>query len=234
MLTKISPLQVGHYPINGTSPQYWYEFGTTIGIDPLPDNVYDLHLYVADIPKIQHTTYPLTNFSAWSAGTGWTAATATHTGSGPGTLTENTSILSVSSNYTIGFTLSGIANGGMAMPSLGNTDGFYVTTPGPHTQNISTSATAAPKIIFTATNDIVVSNVYLAKEADFSATTNQTELPPMWQHLLALYATYSGLIKSRRPAAARMLESIYGNELSFLRQNIVEVIPDGKNDQVYR
>jgi hypothetical protein len=234
MLTKISPLQVGHYPFNGTYPQYWYQFGSIIGIDPLPDTTYFLRLYVADIPKIQYTTYPVTNFSGWTAGTGWTASGAVHTGSTSGTLTENTSILSVSSNYTIMFTVSGLANGGIVLPALGDTAGFWTNSPGPHAQSITTSATASPKISFSALEDVTISNLYILKEANFSSASQQTELPPMWQNLLALYATYNGLIKSKRAAAAKLLETIYGNELAFLRQNVVEVIPDGKNDQIYK
>ncbi|MGA3282114.1 MAG: hypothetical protein ABSD50_14170 [Smithella sp.] len=52
MLTKIDPLRIGHYNIDGTTPQYWYELGSSIGIEPIPDDTYNLRLYVADIPKL--------------------------------------------------------------------------------------------------------------------------------------------------------------------------------------
>jgi hypothetical protein len=52
MLTKIDPLREGHYPADGTTPQYWYELNGSIGIEPIPDAVYNLRLYVADIPKM--------------------------------------------------------------------------------------------------------------------------------------------------------------------------------------
>jgi hypothetical protein len=132
MLQKIDPLRVGHYPFNGATPQYWYEFGNNIGIDPLPNAVYTLKLYVADLPKM----------------------------------------------YQIG-----------------------------------------------APNTLV--------EADFTASTDQTELPTAWQHLLALYATIGGLVKDNRDGPAQMLMNIYNNELAYLKQNMVDIIPDGKNDMKY-
>jgi hypothetical protein len=234
MLTKIDPLRVGHYPMNGTMPQYWYEFGDNIGIEPLPDAVYKLRLYVADIPKMQIGTFPITSFAAWTAGTGWTAATATHTGAGSGTLTENTSLLAASTNYTITFTVSGVANSGIVTPSLGDTAGVACSSNGIHSQTITTSATASPKVIFTATNDAVVGSLYILKEADFAAVGDQTELPTMWQNLLAIYATYSGLNKDRKYGPMQMLESVYNSEISYLRQNVVEVIPDGRNFLKYQ
>lgn len=133
MLTKVDPLRLGHYPVNGATPQYWYEFGANIGIEPIPDAVYNLRLYVADLPKM----------------------------------------------YLIG----------------------------------------APTTLV---------------EADFANTTDQTELPTAWQHLLALYATHGGLTKDRKYGPAQMLEAIYNNELAYLRQAIVEVIPDGRNGLKYQ
>ena len=55
MLTKIDPLRTGHWNLDGALPQYWYELGDSIGIDPIPTAVYNLRLYVADIPKIVTT-----------------------------------------------------------------------------------------------------------------------------------------------------------------------------------
>lgn len=52
MLTKIDPLRLGHYNIDGTTPQYWYEIDGEIGIEPIPDDTYNLRLYVADMPKM--------------------------------------------------------------------------------------------------------------------------------------------------------------------------------------
>jgi hypothetical protein len=52
MLTKIDPLKIGHYPLNGTAPQYWYDLGDTIEIEPLPDDIYNLKLYVAGNAKL--------------------------------------------------------------------------------------------------------------------------------------------------------------------------------------
>src|SRR5512145_381512 len=48
MLTKIDPLKLNHFPLSGTAPQYWYEFGEYIGIEPLPNAAYILNLYAVD------------------------------------------------------------------------------------------------------------------------------------------------------------------------------------------
>jgi hypothetical protein len=129
-LRKITPIQIGHCRAeeNGLYPQYWYEFGSTIGIEPLPDGVYNLNLYIADVPKM----------------------------------------------------VSG---------------GVYT-------------------------------------EADYTAVGNQTELAPMWQHLMVIYAVMCGLIKDEKLGPARMFESIYRGELAYLKRNVIDIIPDGLDDQV--
>ena len=49
-LIKISPVQVSHVNANGVEPQFWYEFGSNIGIEPLPTATYasSLKLYIED------------------------------------------------------------------------------------------------------------------------------------------------------------------------------------------
>lgn len=42
-LIKIMPSQIGHVPLNGTHPQYWFERGNYIGIEPIPDSVYSIY-----------------------------------------------------------------------------------------------------------------------------------------------------------------------------------------------
>jgi hypothetical protein len=49
-LIKIVPIQVGHAKLDGVIPQYWFEYGSNIGIEPIPPAIYSLTLYVADIP----------------------------------------------------------------------------------------------------------------------------------------------------------------------------------------
>lgn len=240
-LTKIDPLRTGHYPINGTTPQYWYEFGSTIGIEPIPDAIYNLRLYVADIPKMCHTTYPITTWSSGWTGTGtgtWTnGTTAAYVGT-TGQVGINTwgTSLAASTNYTFSFTVSDISNCGLVL-SAGTTNSVSITTNGVHTVNL-TSSSGTPALTFTATmsgatGGVTVDDLYILKESDFASTGDQTELPCMWQHLLALYVTYNGLIKDKRYAQAQMLESLYKNELSYLRYNIIEIIPDSNNDLRY-
>jgi hypothetical protein len=242
MLTKIDPLRLGHYPVNGTTPQYWYEFGSTIGIEPLPDAIYQLRLYVADLPKMQHSTYPIT---AWNAG--WT-------GTGTGTFTNGASVnaytgttgqigidtygtaISASTNYTFTITISGVSNCGLVI-TAGGTASQSLTTNGVHSVNITSGGTTALTLTATmtgATGGLTVDDLYILKEADFAATTDQTEIPPAFQHLMVLYATAKGLYKDKKSGPASMIESIYNSELNYLRQNTIEVIPDGRSELKYQ
>jgi hypothetical protein len=242
MLPKIDPLRLGHYPVGeGTYPQYWYEFGSNIGVEPLPDAIYNLRLYVADTPKMQHGTFPITNWSS-----GWT-------GSGTGTFTNGASVnaytgttgqagvdtygtaITDATNYTFTVTLSGISNCGLVIKA-GTAASPTLNTPGPHTVNILSNSTSLTltATMTGATGGLTIDDLYILKEADFASTADQTELSSMWQHLLAIYAAYSGLIKDKKFAPAHILESIYFSELAYLKQNVVEVIPDGLQSLKYQ
>lgn len=245
MLTKIDPLRVGNYPnvTPGTegTPLYWYEFGGSIGIDPIPAAGYNLRLYVADLPKMQHSTFPLTNFSSgWtSAGTGaWandaTDASFSGTTGQSATNTWGTALVA-STNYTITLTVSSLSAATLTVKA-GNVDsGVTISSNGVHTVTITTSNTDSIVLTgaSTGTGTINVDNIYLLKEADFAATSDQTELPTAWQHLLALYSAHKGLLKDKKYGPAQMLEQIYRNEFDYLRQVIVEVIPDGRSALKY-
>ena len=241
MLIKIDPLRLGHYPVNGTTPQYWYEFGSTIGIEPLPDAVYNLRLYVADLPKMQHSTYPISTWNAGWVGSGtgtWTngASTAVYAGTGvqAGINTYGTAI-TASTNYTFIITLSSVTTCGLVI-TAGGTASPSMTTAGVHAVNLTTGGTTALTLTATttATGGLTVDDLYILKEADFAATTDQTEIPPAYQHLMVLYATSKGLYKDKKTGPASMIENIYNNELNYLRQNTVEVIPDGRGELKYR
>lgn len=54
-LRKILPKQVNHVKLDGAEPQYWYEFGSNIGIEPLPAATYTnaLKLYIEDFPTAE-------------------------------------------------------------------------------------------------------------------------------------------------------------------------------------
>lgn len=242
MLTRIDPLRAGHYPTNGTAPQYWYEFGTNIGIDPVPDAAYKLRLYVADLPKMQFSVYPISNFgTAWTAtGNTWTnATTAGYAGtSGQSGTNRYETALVAATNYTFTCSVT-LATQASLVIQAGTAQSPSITTNGIHAVNIlsgvggaGTALTLAASVTGTA-GTISVCDLYILKEADYGTAADQTELSTAWQHLLALYATYGGLTKDRKYGPAKMLESIYSNELAYLRQSIVEVIPDGKNDLKY-
>lgn len=243
MLAKIDPLRVGNYPLSGTAPQFWYEFGSNIGIEPIPDATYNLRLYVADLPKMEHTTFPITAWnSGWTgSGTGtWSNGAASNAYTGTtgqvGIDTYGTAITDATV-YTFTITLSSVTSCGVvikagtaASPTL-NTAGVHTVTLLSNNTGLTLTATMTG-----ATGGLTVDDLYIYKEADFTsslASTEQTELPSAWQHLLALYATHSGLMKDRKYGPAQMLESIYNSELAYLRQAIVEVIPDGRTSLRY-
>jgi hypothetical protein len=245
MLAKIDPIKVGGVPLNGTAPQYWYELGNTIGIEPVPDAIYNLRLYAADMPHICYATqYPVYN---------WTG-TPTWTGSGTGTFsnaaTQNaytgttgqvgidtaSSILAATTPHVFWFTLSGVSNCGMTI-SAGTTASQIFNTNGHHCCKLTSAGNTNCVITTTmtgATGGITITNLYIAKEADFAAATDQTELTAAWQHLMVIYATAKALRKDRKAAAAVMLEDVYAKEVEYLKQNIVDIIPDGKDAIKYQ
>jgi hypothetical protein len=49
-LIKITPLQAGHAKLDGAAPQYWFEFGGYVGIEPVPAEAYALTMYYIDKP----------------------------------------------------------------------------------------------------------------------------------------------------------------------------------------
>jgi len=57
-LVEILPVQLGRFPFNSTEPQYWFENGLNVGIDPLPDATYTLNAYVADYPSTEMSANP--------------------------------------------------------------------------------------------------------------------------------------------------------------------------------
>jgi hypothetical protein len=52
-LFPISPLKLGHNDTTYPYPQYWFKWGLSIGIDPIPDQTYNLLLYLATLPTIE-------------------------------------------------------------------------------------------------------------------------------------------------------------------------------------
>lgn len=49
-LIKITPVEVGHIPIDGIEPQYWFEEDGYIGIEPIPQAIYSLTVYACSAP----------------------------------------------------------------------------------------------------------------------------------------------------------------------------------------
>lgn len=245
MLAKIDPLKVGRIALNGTAPQFWYEIGNNIGIEPIPDGVYSLRLYCADYPHLQQTTtqYPIANFTAnptWaSSGTGtWTngAASAVYAGTSGQTATDTaTGVLTAGVSHLFMFTLSGVSNCGMTI-SAGTTASPTFNTAGYHCVKLipATNTNVVMTASMTgASGGLTVTNLFIAREDNISAGSDQVTFPAAYQHLVILGATAKALHKDKRIQAANMLEDIYNKELEYLRSTLVDIPPDGREHIKY-
>jgi hypothetical protein len=56
-LVHITPSRMGRIPLRGiTTPQYWFQWGSYIVIEPKPDAAYDLVVYVSQSPSTEMST----------------------------------------------------------------------------------------------------------------------------------------------------------------------------------
>ncbi len=52
-MMSVNPQTIGHMVIDGSSPQFWFQWGNYVKIEPLPDtSTYDLNLFVSCYPAI--------------------------------------------------------------------------------------------------------------------------------------------------------------------------------------
>lgn len=163
--------------------------------------------------------------STWALG-----ANASHTGSS-GDMTYNTA-LSVSTVYTIIFTVTVCGTTGSVTPKIGTSFGVAVNSTGVHMQTITSPASDAD-LIFTGVNTVTIDDVYILKEADITASTDQTELASAYQHLMVLETVSEALVKDKRPEAATMLKTLVSNELEYLKKSIMQIVPDGLKSLKY-
>lgn len=52
-LIRIRPNQLGRIPYNGATPQFYFQWGNQVIIDPIPATTYNLNLYIADYPEYE-------------------------------------------------------------------------------------------------------------------------------------------------------------------------------------
>ena len=52
-VTKIVPRYLGHLTLSGLTPQYWFQWGYQLGIEPIPNDSYSLNVYVAKLPDVK-------------------------------------------------------------------------------------------------------------------------------------------------------------------------------------
>ena len=50
-LIRINPNRIGHVVLVGTFPQFWFQWGQYIYIEPIPDAVYTLYTHISDYPS---------------------------------------------------------------------------------------------------------------------------------------------------------------------------------------
>jgi len=199
------------------------------------------------------TSTPTTT-NSWSYGTGWSVvgSTAVHTGAtsglmlngmrttieatfvcDDGTFTDDTylfvSFLISGGNYTIQFYVTGMGSGASVVPYIGSTAGVAVAENGCHVQNIVAPASAR-YINFAAVGTLTVEKVLIFIEKNLTVSTDQTELPSQYQHLMVLYATACGLNKDKKYQAANMTAAMYNSELIYAKTNLEDIVPDSKSD----
>lgn len=225
MLGYIDPLQLGRYPFTGTVPQYWYESGSSIGIEPLPDAIYSLKVYVADVAKLVADS-PWTD---WTAGARWVVGDSVIHSGASSDLTLTAGVTS-GKNYTFEFQVTGIGTSSTLLLTAGTLEAPTISTNGWHVQSIIPNGTT---LKLTGVGDVTVDSFRIYKEADISAITDELELGEEWSNTLALYATYSGLFKDKAYSQAALLQRIYANDFEYIRQNIIDVIPDGRAELTY-
>jgi hypothetical protein len=238
MLSKIDPLQAGHMVYDGTTePQYWYEDGANIGLDPIPGAQYNLRLYVSDLPKKLLLT--ATSFSAGGMGTDtWSfygtsppspGTTLIHTGT-LGSAAYNTMLALTTGNLvSVTFTILSCAAGAYAQVNALGYNGNRAYYPGTHTFNFGwQSVNPYPEIAMVG--DVVLDNLYIYKEVDFSSALDVSDLPPLWNHTVILAVLERAFRRDSRSAVSKILSSLTDMEVDYLRANIIEIIPDSYKD----
>jgi hypothetical protein len=182
-------------------------------------------MYIADTAKLITETA----WTDWTAGARWTLGdTAIHTGvSSDVTYTAG---ITNATNYTFDFQITGIGTASTLKLTCGTYEGSIISTSGWHTQSFVSNGTT---LTITCVGDVTIHEFNILSDVSVTSGTQRFELPAEWSHLLAIYATYSGLLKDKRIEQAVLLSSLYYNEFNYLSQNIIEVIPDSKNSLVW-
>jgi hypothetical protein len=110
--------------------------------------------------------------------------------------------------------------------------GIPVSSVGYSTQTIVAGG-GNPTLRFTALNDIVIDELLVLKRSNLVGSTDQLEISAAFQHNIALAAVSRGLTKNKQNGPAQLLNEINNGELEYLKQNIVDIIPNGRNSLVY-
>ncbi len=235
MLGQIDPLKLGNSRVKGNNPQFWYEYGNGVHIEPVPNSNYNLRIYVADKAKVTKDVSSFTigaGADEWTAGTGWSVGNpAVHTGNSSN-FTYNTAF-NEGSEYTIEFFISDVGVGGAVTPYIGVMAGTTITSSGHSTQTII-AVENNPEFKFTAVNDITIDDLRGFKKVGLETASDQTELSFGFHHNMVLSTLSSCLRKNRQFGPATMVESISNNELLYLKQNIVDIIPNGRLSMAYK
>lgn len=242
MLPRIDPRRVGHSATPGYAPQSWFPYAGYVTIEPIPNAVYQLRLYVSDGPRIRHAVYPIADFSSGWTETGggalWTPGDYLQfTGPAEGTESAIEGVtLEADTDYVIIFTVTDLADAQVTCKIGAEAATAITTANGIHAVAITAPA-GSPPLTFLARDlktggggTLKIDDIFCLRTAAFSAGTDQTDIPPAYRLIMVLWATAQALYKDKRRQPAMILERICDAELDYLRRHQEETIPDGEDD----
>ena len=71
-LLRVLPTNMGYISTSGSVPQYWFQWGQYVVIEPVPDDTYSLTLFISDYPTLDTFTKVLLHFDGTDGSTTFT------------------------------------------------------------------------------------------------------------------------------------------------------------------
>lgn len=246
-LRKILPRQIGRVAdLDLASPQCWMEFGSTVGVDPLPQDVHTLHAYlcapppeISPPPNLKTGTDPekiaTDDFIYYISGTKYAAA-AVPAGTAPGGSAIPTSMygawrLEIGADGVIdavgaAANGTGYASSALALAGLPTLQSAHVA--------IGTVTVTKSDGAFTPGTTSLAATGVTAAYTDDSALAETPSIPRQFWLVILLGALARALAKIPQYAvAAQMIEAMYVSELRFHAYDFNEQAPDADADMRY-
>ncbi|MDD4339205.1 MAG: hypothetical protein PHV00_05945 [Syntrophales bacterium] len=246
-LRKILPRQIGRVAnLDQAAPQCWYEFGSTIGIDPLPAAEHTLHAYltapppeISPAPNLQAGTEPegvaTDDFIYYLSDTKYAAAAVP-----AGTALTGSAIplgkygawrLEIGADGTLDMVAAtdnatGYASAALALAGLPTLQSAHVAVG-------TVTVTKSDGIFTPGTTSLTATGVTAAFTDDIDLATTPA-IPKQFWLVLLLGALARALAKNpQTAAAAQMLETLYASEMRFHAYDFQEQAPDAYSDLRY-